>query len=170
MRLKLVSVPFSGTRFLRKILEENGRTPDEEIHTFVQAMWPQWFQEGPVICPIRDPMLHAIGIINRGKDHSLNMRLQDFDVLASLATDQTHFFPIDTHDREGETKKLATFLGLGTVTIDWTPVGTIEDRTGLRAKYMADGIAPKAWTDQVGWPARQLLRSLGYSHLKWLDA
>lgn len=43
MKLRLVSIPYTGTRFVRRVLVDNGHTPDEQVHTFVKADWHRWF-------------------------------------------------------------------------------------------------------------------------------
>jgi hypothetical protein len=159
----MVSVPYTGTRFLRKLLEANHCPPRQQIHTHARAEWHVWFED-KVLCPMRDPILHAIGVVNRGSE----LRLRDFDVLAGLANENTHFFCVGTENMAGEHFALESWLGR-TLRIDWTPVGTHEDVTGLRAKYLETGEVPRpAWLDDIGDGARALLRRLGYQ-MEWLS-
>jgi hypothetical protein len=164
----LVSVPYTGTRFVQKLLRDNGLKAREEIHTHVEARWPEWF-EHRVLVPMRDPILHAITCVNLGREH----RLRDFDVLAGLATADTHFFRVDatdTDDRDARMIMLAAWLNLNAIRIDWTPEGQSTDKTGLKADYLATGEVPDpSWLDAIGWPARAMLRGLGY-RMKWLEA
>jgi len=165
MPFNMVSVPYTGTRFLRKILDENHRPPVEQMHTYVAAEWHVWF-DGLVVCPMRDPMLHAIGIINR--EHG-EPRWSDFELLASLANAGTHFFCIDNGDPAGEVERLADWLGVrDPLVVDWAPVGQRPDRLGWRRAYLEDGVLPDpGWPHQVGDGTRALLRRLGYER-DWL--
>jgi hypothetical protein len=160
----MVSVPYTGTRFLRQILDANGCPPIEQIHTFVAAKWDHWF-DGPVVAPMRDPVLHAITCENRGRPRN---HLDGYETLASLANDRTHFFCVD-QDPEGQWRGLEMFLGRPLIG-EWQSVGHGEDVTGVRARYMATGEVPNpAWLDEIGDGTRALLRRLGYT-MRWLEA
>jgi len=164
----MVSVPGTGTRFLRGIVDDNHCPPGQQVHTHVQAEWPKWFDEGWVLCPIRDPMLHAIGRMTREHGPPL---FEEFELLAGLANERTHFFCVDSPDRIGQRAALAEWLRVPDLAIDWDPSRWFqkEDKTGWRQRYTETGDLPDpTWPSMIGGNTRVLLKRLGYT-MDWLN-
>jgi len=162
----MVSVPGTGTRFLRGIVDDNHCPPREQVHVHVPARWPDWFSEW-VLCPIRDPMLHAIGRMTREHGEPL---FEDFETLATLANERTHFFCVDSPDRQGQTQALSEWLRVPDLAIDWDTSKWFQkpDRTGWRQRYTETGELPNPeWPSMVGQNTRDLLKRLGYT-MEWL--
>lgn len=160
-----VSVEGTGTRFLGDVLTWNDVPPLQRAHTHLGDLWKNWFTDR-VLCPMRDPMLHAIGQLNRGKP----VRFDEIEALAALANERTHFFCVDAADRAEEERGLATWLGLTGLRIRWSSDRWFrgEDRSGRRARYEATGELPDpTWPTQIGERTRGLLHRLGY-RMNWL--
>lgn len=162
----MVSVPGTGTRFLRGIVDDNHCPPSQQVHTYDQSVWPTWFDEW-VLCPMRDPMLHAIGRMTREHGPPL---FEEFELLAGLANERTHFFCVDSPDRLGQTEALSEWLRVPDLAIDWEPRRWHqgEDKTGWRSRYLETGTLPHPeWFGRVGENTKALLKRLGYT-MDWL--
>ena len=165
----IVSVPYTGTRFLKNLLDANGYEADF-VHTYTRGnVWQQRIRSGkvPVVIPIRDPMLHVISC----KYRNAHFRVHDFDRLAEFYSPDggPHFFRTDG-EPEVELRRLGEFLG-EEITDDtgWEPVDPTKDAAGLRRDYHETGTfkGMEVFTPQVGEKARAMLRDLGYT-MEWL--
>ena len=126
MKIRLVSVPHTGTRFAQELLEQAYPNLICEHWLRYRGVVPAAFDCDLVIVPMRNPLDVYRGFWKRSK-----MGPEYFDSWTTLqeAYDYSpvlmRFLPVDLHDRDDYLQALATDLGIRLRT-DWEPVGTRE--------------------------------------------
>ena len=145
-RVWVVSVPHTGTHFVLRLLEAMGPWTHPPRHTHdVQAVGAGWVRAGrPVVVPIRPLELARISELNRFEEQKAHwhspsypkVRASDFRMVLSWAgLPNVLLFHVNGDDSQVE--QLAAFVGRPVPPYSWDPVNATEDRTGLKARYLA---------------------------------
>lgn len=133
----LISIPHTGTHWLEALLEDMGLAV-RRAHLLAPEVETWLTEPGPIVVPLRDPMMAAISCLNR--DHpDLVWRMVGFARMAEWTTnDAVHFFRVDcpVDERRSELAALERFVGVPVpATVDWTPKGAHPDEKHLKAAY-----------------------------------
>ena len=139
--ISIVSCPHTGTKFTERLIASLGfDTRCAHFHSDESPQDPHvWRSEGcKIVVPWRDPELSRISSLNRGQEPR---PMAEFQALKLWADDpNVCFFDVDASTREErttETRRLCSFLGVAIPkSVDWSPVNTSEDVTGLKSIYM----------------------------------
>ena len=138
--ISIVSIPHTGTKFTEKLIRSLGY---DTRHAHFHSEHPSqnahlWRSEGAkIVVPWRAPDLSRISSLNRGEEPRPYAEFQALRMWSE--SDDIHFFDVDAAteaDRTEQVRGLCAFLGCAVpAEVDWTPVNTSKDVTGLKASY-----------------------------------
>lgn len=146
MKVRLVSVPHSGTRFMRTLLDQ---VCDYTSHHTDDLGFPHpYHATDKVVVPLRDPMLAEC---SRLEGHMGGLPVTEWLKVAEwYGHPNVWYFRVDgpTDMRGYQLNMLGLFLRADVPQTDWEPVGVTVNNT-LREKYEAGQIDSRltpAWT------------------------
>lgn len=147
-RIRLVTVPHTGTFFTLGLLKQMGISHDHHhIKTWNPELVTYWADrpnhKSWILCTLRDPMLAVISSTNRGdRGHFV----EAWRIPASWqGAPNVHFFPVDgpIGERAQVLRELAGFAGARIPSTNWVPVHTSPDVLDLKADYQRGVIKPE---------------------------
>jgi hypothetical protein len=140
--VSVITVPHTGTHWISNLLESMALEVRRAHLGAVEV--PFWTDEkGPIVVPLRDPMMVAISCVNRDH-HALLERLWGFKEFAGwLDWPNVFFFRLDVAEdrRSNELCALSRFLGVAKpADVDWSPANAHPDAKNLKAPYLDKGV------------------------------
>ena len=167
--VRIVCVAHTGSTWLKRAVTQLGVEFTSPTH--VREHPTEYFLgDLPVLSSIVDPMRNVLTRLNQNEEPIVHR----YRTLARLCHAGAHVIPIDgpEGDRIYEEISLAEFLERPhPPPLDWTPIQTSPDPTGLRARYLAgempDELVP--WAERLNnMPAvLEMLDWFGYNDLIW---
>jgi hypothetical protein len=111
-KLKVISVPHTGTHFIGKLFQTHGFQVEMK---HVEA-WGK--SDDMIFCPIRDPKVTHGCWLKRGRQQDFLAKWKILDEI--YRTQKSFFLPIDTDDREEHLEELEKLLNVKFRT-SWKP-------------------------------------------------
>lgn len=148
-RIRLVTVPHTGTFFTRGLLERMGVTHD---HSHMKLWTPEeeaYWKDRPnhkswIVCTLLDPMEAHASAVNQSQQGIYHV--EAWKILALWQGEpNVHFFSVDgpQNERVQNLKALADFAGAEVPSTDWKPVNAMPDTLGIKADYRNGIIRPE---------------------------
>lgn len=128
MTVALISLPYTGTRWMKRLLESWGIVP--EIRHITKPDWRDYVARADkVVVMLRDRPARDASARSR-PDAAPVGDGEWADLYALCARPNAHAFRIDGPDegRDEQITALAAFLGVGAGPVDWSPVGHDDRR------------------------------------------
>lgn len=174
-RVRLVTVPHTGTFFSVGLLEQLGVSHSQQHVKWWTPEHRTYWRDYPkrrawVLCTLRDPMLAAISSVN----HKQTYDVEAWRIIAAWDGEpNVYFFPVDgpVNERAQRLQELASFVGTSVPVTGWQPVNARPDLRSLRADYERGVIRPDVRpvfdTLQVSPDIKSLFAAHGYV-LPWM--